>query len=373
MKTKITLLSALGLGFASLAQAQLPVSTTAENKKVVLEEFTGIHCGYCPDGHKLANQLKANKAEGEVMLINIHTGGYASPGAGEPDYRTADGASIAAISGMNISGYPTGSVNRHLFAGASGFAVSRSAWANYAGQILAQPSYVNIAAASHIDDNRNLTVSVEAYYTDDAPADNKITVALLQDSLWSVQSGASTFYPEMMNTEGKYLHLHMLKDIITDNATGDVVTQSEATSGSKISRTYTYTIPDDYNGEDADLENMHVIVFVAEGDSEIMTGAYSSMQIGGTSIDKVLNSNAVKLYPNPATDKLKVEITAAIAGDATVQIFDVMGRTVMNTTAPVQVGKQSINLDINSLNSGIYNVNIVTQEGVITKKLTVTK
>jgi len=33
------------------------VSKTPENRKVILEEYTGINCGYCPDGHKRADSL----------------------------------------------------------------------------------------------------------------------------------------------------------------------------------------------------------------------------------------------------------------------------------------------------------------------------
>ena len=96
MKRKFTYFGVTTL-FATFAMAQLPVSTTPQNKKVVLEEFTGINCQYCPDGHKIANNIKASKPAGDVILVNIHTGGYANPSAGQPDYRTADGNAIAAI------------------------------------------------------------------------------------------------------------------------------------------------------------------------------------------------------------------------------------------------------------------------------------
>ena len=67
MKKTFTFLVVLGLAFS--ASAQTIVSTTAQNKKVVLEEFTGIHCTFCPDGHKRANELKAANA-GNVFLVN---------------------------------------------------------------------------------------------------------------------------------------------------------------------------------------------------------------------------------------------------------------------------------------------------------------
>ena len=49
---KKILLSVFVLG-ALLSSAQTNVSTTPENKNVVLEEFTGISCPYCPDGHAI--------------------------------------------------------------------------------------------------------------------------------------------------------------------------------------------------------------------------------------------------------------------------------------------------------------------------------
>ena len=54
MKKLLTI--ALGL-VTTISFAQTFVSTTPENKKVVLEEFTGIYCGFCPDGHVLGQAL----------------------------------------------------------------------------------------------------------------------------------------------------------------------------------------------------------------------------------------------------------------------------------------------------------------------------
>ena len=40
--------------------SQTLVSTLPENKKIVLEEYTGFHCGNCPAGHLLAQQIYDN-------------------------------------------------------------------------------------------------------------------------------------------------------------------------------------------------------------------------------------------------------------------------------------------------------------------------
>lgn len=74
--------------FAYTANAQTIVSTTPQDKNVVLEEFTGVNCVFCPDGHARAQAIQDAYPD-RVSLINIHTGGFANPTGNQPDFRTA--------------------------------------------------------------------------------------------------------------------------------------------------------------------------------------------------------------------------------------------------------------------------------------------
>lgn len=159
MKTKL-LLSGLLQGMIAIPMfSQLPVSTTPQNKKAVLEEFTGIHCGYCPDGHKIATNIY-NSDPNNVVLINIHTGGYASPSAaGDIDFRTSEGNSIAAMPGMGISGYPAADINRTIVSGTAIATTNRTQWPTYANSIKTQTAYCNVALQGTVDaQSRVLTV-----------------------------------------------------------------------------------------------------------------------------------------------------------------------------------------------------------------------
>ena len=69
------LLSLFGLAVSFGSFAQLPVSTAAENKNVVLEEFTGITCVFCPAGHVIAQTLSENNP-GDVVLIKMRIGNF---------------------------------------------------------------------------------------------------------------------------------------------------------------------------------------------------------------------------------------------------------------------------------------------------------
>mgnify|MGYP001317457731 FL=1 len=44
------------------------VPTTVQKKNILLEEFTGIHCGNCPDGHAIANTLATFHPENAMRM-----------------------------------------------------------------------------------------------------------------------------------------------------------------------------------------------------------------------------------------------------------------------------------------------------------------
>ena len=81
------LISLLALSFfGMIAFGQTIVSTVQEKKNVLIEDFTGIKCGFCPMGHLEAENLMENN-EGRAFVISMHQGAYAVPGPGEPDLR----------------------------------------------------------------------------------------------------------------------------------------------------------------------------------------------------------------------------------------------------------------------------------------------
>ncbi|HPW65820.1 MAG TPA: Omp28-related outer membrane protein [Salinivirgaceae bacterium] len=242
--------------------AQTIVSTTPQNKNVVLEQYTGINCPYCPEGTTVANQIY-NANPTRVVIIAIHAGNYANPSAGQPDFRTSFGTGL--MGQTSLTGFPAGTVNRHVFSGYSmtsgGTAMGRGYWSSAANQILAQPSYVNVGATAEIDLlTREISVYVEAYYTGNSPATtNKINVVLLQDKTYAYQA----------NGGSNYEHNNRLIHMITGQWGADI---TQTSTGSLYSNTFTYTIPEHLNQIPIVLENLRVAAFVAEGTQEIISG-----------------------------------------------------------------------------------------------------
>jgi len=60
--------------------------------------------------------------------------------------------------------------------------------------------------------------------------------------------------------------------------------------------------------------------------------------------------NAINLYPNPASSNLKIDIPSKIAGDVTIEVFDVLGKRIVVKEA----NKLSNSLDIANWNNGVY-------------------
>ena len=260
---------------SAMAFTQTIVDTLQHNRNAILEEFTGIHCTYCPDGHRIANNIQAAHP-GRFWAINIHTGGYANPSTGEPDFRTSFGAAIAGQSGL--TGYPAGTINRHLFSGwsqGSGTAMSRGHWDQATTQILGQASYVNLAATASIDlSTRVMTVLVEGYFTDSvAPSSMKLNVAVLQNNVQGPQVGMSS-NPSQVLPNGKYNHMHMLRHLITGQWGVDIDTTAK---GTFFSRTFTYNVPSNINNVPMNLGDLEVIAFIVEGQQEIETGTKAVM------------------------------------------------------------------------------------------------
>lgn len=276
MKKTLLFASSFLLTAGTIFGQSAELMSRAGAKKVLLEEFTGMHCTYCPDGHKIAQDYAAQNP-GEVFLINIHAGSYATPGAGEPDFRTQWGDAIANASGLQ--GYPAGQVNRHIFSNiASTKAMDRGSWKSAGNQIKQETSPVNLATSATLDlTTREVKVVYEIYYTDDAVnATNKLNVALLQNNVKGPQTAADQFNPDAIGCDGVYVHQHMLRDLLTGQWGTEI---SATTSGTYIKDTLTYTLPDDFRGVPVVPVDMEIVAFICEDNDEVLTAASTDFEL----------------------------------------------------------------------------------------------
>lgn len=250
--------------FSIISFTQTIVGTDPENKNVVLEEFTGINCPYCPDGHAIAQGIYDDNPN-DVVLVNVHVGAFAAPSGNQPDYRTPWGGALDGQA--NVAGYPAGTVNRHLYPGwgqSGGTAMSRNYWAGAANMVFGESSYLNVGAeATIITSTRQLMVDVEVYYTGDSPvSSNFLTVAIMQSNIIGYQA----------NGGNNYNHKHMLRHFMTGQWGNEI---TETTEGSLYTTTLYYEIPEDFYDIECVLEDLEIAAYVAESHQEIISGNYA--------------------------------------------------------------------------------------------------
>lgn len=285
MKKNYALFFIAAMAFGLNAKAQQFVSTTPANRNVVLEEFTGRTCQYCPQGHVVANQIMEENPN-RVWAVNIHAGSF-SP-QNYPNLNTSDGTAING--GFTIAAYPSGAVNRQ-----GNGAVGRNQWSELSTSQFTQLSEVNVGGQVVYDPiTRIASITVELYYTSDSPeATNYLTVYMLQDSIWGSQTGGSSNPQQYVN--GEYCHMHILRDVVNSNdCWGDVITTTAA--GTLITKNYSYVIPEvigNPNGVEVDLDNIHFLAFVSKSHYYILSAnMLEKVESSDDPIHPVLNSVA---------------------------------------------------------------------------------
>lgn len=229
------------------------VSSEPTQRNILIEEYTGVRCPNCPDGHRVATELKSLHP-GRIYSVAIHAGYYASPVSGQPDYTTAIGDAL--FNRFEPSFFPSGIVNRTAVDGE--FVQSRSSWGSVSRDIVTQTSPVNLWMESTLNCVTNeLKVTVEGYIAEEM-ADPRLNLFLLQSEILGPQAGG------LLGEE--YPHRHMLRDRVTNADFGDKIT---AAQGEYFSKTYTYTVPEDYKGIAVEPDHLSLLCFVTEGEENV--------------------------------------------------------------------------------------------------------
>ena len=80
----------------------------------------------------------------------------------------------------------------------------------------------------------------------------------------------------------------------------------------------------------------------------------------GVSTKPVVSNNEVRIYPNPTTDKFKVDLNLSKPMNTAVKVYDQSGRLVRNIAFGKQSGKSALEVDLGDVSEGTY---IVVVEG----------
>lgn len=121
----------------------------------------------------------------------------------------------------------------------------------------------------------------------------------------------------------------------------------QESSGELIEDPFTYAIT--INGDEKTL-----VITNNRGDEAI----YGDQLLSNESLTKARFS----FYPNPVIDRLTVQYSDALHSVTTINVLDINGKSVL--TATMTVGEMQSVLDINTLKTGMYFLDIKTGDGL---------
>ncbi len=156
-----------------------------------------------------------------------------------------------------------------------------------------------------------------------------------------------------------------------------VWTWGDGTSSTGLYPTHTYSTPGWYS--------ICVTAYFACGDSstycEYDSVYRSSAQM--VTINVINGSNGihtntktmtgVKIYPNPFTDNLTVNLTSYESNNVTCAMYDMMGNLILKENVNVNKGDNEFKLKTDGLNQGVYFINISGSDGKKVSTLKVVK
>jgi hypothetical protein len=237
--------------FLAGCEENMPVipdlTSVSSNKKVIIEEFTGVGCVNCPAGTAEIESLLA-QFPNNLIAVSIHTGTFARPYTNSLyDFRTEDGDKITNdFFGEAPFSYPSAIIDRKKLGQGTHY-VGQTSWAGLIVSEFAEGAPVSLAMRKNFDnETNNLEIEVDILPLEDLPSDCRLSLLITENGIADYQ-----LLPSPVGWQSDYLHKHVLRDIIT-NFDGDPINQP-LTSGITITKTYDYQLDESWDPATCDV------------------------------------------------------------------------------------------------------------------------
>lgn len=334
--------------------------TAKPGRMVVAEEATGSWCGWCVRGNVLMEYMYDHYAD-NFFGITVHNG---------------DPMVVSEYdSGLGASAFPNAKIDRQAWIDPLEFETA------YIDRISLEPEVLISQEVSFDEATRTATVTSLLNFQEQMDGDYRIAVVFTEDEVVGTGSSwnQSNYYSGGGNGPmGGYEllgasvpattipYMHVARAIVGgfNGEEGSVPATNAA--GSYHSYTTTYEVPSGYN-----WDNMHVVTLLIKYSTKKIVNAANASNF--TSTNDISSIASINLYPNPADNYSLIRVNLSQPQELTITVTDISGKMVASNNYGMQSGDNVYPLNTETLGSGIYFVNIQTNEEMISKKLVITK
>lgn len=247
-------------------EVEIYAAANTVHRKILMEHFSTASCPNCYDGHVRLHEA-IEGYEDDVIWITHHVGYYT-------DRLTADAShTFKTFYNDNSGTYAPGVMLDRTYWGDFEFSQALGVPPgpvfyphNNMDQAFATattvPAYVTIAFSqlSYDATTRQLNVTVSGQVTGaiDA-ADPRLNVWLLEDSILADGATGPGHGPTQSYAPDGFTHDHVLRELLNNDNWGEANIVS-STAGSTYSKTYTFTVSEDYIADQC-----YLVAFISEG------------------------------------------------------------------------------------------------------------
>jgi len=240
MKKILAILSAIGLTIVFngcdkiTAPYKIPVVVPAGERNVLVEDFTGHKCGFCPRATRSVYDLKQTYGD-RLIILSIHAGFFASTNIPPYtyDFKCTESTTIDTDFGISLAGNPNGMVNRKKLNGST------------------EPLPVRIDVSAEYDTTtRQLDAQVQLDFASDLSGTHKLAIYLVEDSIVKWQKDYDASPSDVEN----YVHREVLRGSMSGTY-GETI--SNTLSGETAIRNYSTTLNTGW-----DAKHMSLVVFL---------------------------------------------------------------------------------------------------------------
>lgn len=381
MKTNITFV--LLLLSAVIASAQTPV------KKVMLEEFTTALCGACPPQSYNIHQWYKQHSSNSIFMT--HHAGF-----GTDAMTNAEATTYAKYFAPSTFGFaPAIMIDRDVYPGKDSVPyMSVNGFDSIALRISKNPADLAVGiTGSYNSTTRLLTVTATATFINAVAAGEKrFHLYLVEDSLVGTGSGwdqkcsstsfANQHYPGQYSASNsvivKYPHRNVQRASLIGGAWGaSGIIPNSPVIGTPYSVTATYTLPANIN-----TARVSVVALAANyGATHIYRKVLNANSVklkdlsNATGIDKPTMAEIHAMYPNPADDNVTLNMTIRKPGNISIVVNNIYGQqvAVFEDGVALREGRYEATFSTKGFSSGLYMVNVISEEGMTTQKLSMKK
>lgn len=232
-----------GSGTAPVANDN-PISGQFQ-KRVLIEDFTGTWCGYCPRVAYGIDQVMLQTTKAVPVAIHQQSSSF------DP-YHFAGAAPL--VSQINLTGYPTAMLNR-----VTEWGYPENANAGQVKGLVSNNCGLGLALNSTVSAG-NINLDVNIKFAKDYTG-LKLIVYALEDNLIYNQTNYTSFYGGG-NVIANFEHDNVLRASLT-NILGDDITGT-TTTGQVVTKNFSIPVPSNVSN----VSNLHFVAFVVGSDKK---------------------------------------------------------------------------------------------------------